>query len=123
VVADVAGVALGAVLLVAGIAKRIDRAWPVEASAFGVPRWAARLLPYVEVALGALLVAGVRQPFVAGVAAILLIGFTVKLVMLLLHGRRPPCACFGARSARPIGWWSIVRNLLLLALAGAAMTA
>jgi hypothetical protein len=121
-VSDVAGVALGAVLLVAGIAKRIDRAWPLEAAAFGAPTWVARVLPYVELALGALLVAGVSQRFVAGLAAILLIGFTVKLVVLLVHGRRPPCACFGARSARPIGWWSIVRNLLLLALAGLAMT-
>jgi hypothetical protein len=121
VVVDVAGIALGAVLLVAGIAKRLDRDWPLEASAFGVPGWAARVLPYVELALGALLVAGVQQRLVAGVAAILLIGFTVKLVALLRHDRRPPCACFGARSARPIGRSSIVRNLVLLALAGLAM--
>jgi hypothetical protein len=121
VVAEVASIALGAVLLVAGIAKRLDRAWPLEAAAFGVPRWAARVLPYVEMALGAFLVAGLNQRFVAGLAAILLIGFTVRLVFLLVHGRRPPCACFGARSARPIGWSSIVRNVVLLVLAGLAM--
>jgi hypothetical protein len=41
----------------------------------------------------------------------------------LLDGRHPPCACFGALSRRPIGWGSVVRNLVLLALAVTAALA
>jgi len=117
VAAWLAGVALGLVLVVAGMSKRADRAWPLKASAFGVPRWAARVLPYVEIALGAVLITGLDRTLAAWLAVILLIGFTVMLVFLFVQGRRPPCACFGARSTKPIGAWSVVRNVLLIALA------
>ena len=35
----------------------------------------------------------------------------------LAEGRRPPCACFGALSRRPVGPGSVVRNVVLIALA------
>jgi hypothetical protein len=54
---------------------------------------------------------------VALAAAALLMVFTAVLVMRLLEGRRVPCACFGARSAKPIGIGSVIRNLVLIALA------
>jgi hypothetical protein len=107
---------LGAVLLVAGVSKQADRTWPLKAAAFGVPARAARALPFVELALGAVLVTGLDRSFAAWLAVILLIGFTVMLVFLFAQGRRPPCACFGARSNRPIGVGSIVRNLVLIAI-------
>jgi uncharacterized membrane protein YphA (DoxX/SURF4 family) len=117
VAAWLAGAALGVVLVVAGVSKRADRAWPLKASAFGVPRWAARVLPFVEIALGAVLITGLDRAFAAWLAAFLLIGFTVMLVFRFAQGRRPPCACFGTRSTKPIGPWSVLRNLLLIALA------
>jgi hypothetical protein len=51
------------------------------------------------------------------VAALLLLAFTVVLVVRLVQGRRPPCACFGALSAKPIGWGNVVRNGVLIVVA------
>jgi hypothetical protein len=47
----------------------------------------------------------------------LLVVFSVLLVRRLAEGRRPPCACFGGFSTRPIGPWSVVRNAVLVGLA------
>ena len=73
--------------------------------------------------LGALLVVNLGRPVTAVLAAVLLTAFTALLVRLLLDGRRPPCDCFGSLSRRPIGWGSVVRNLVLLALAVVAALA
>ena len=53
------------------------------------------------------------------IAGALLVGFTTLLVLRLLQGRRPPCACFGAWTTKPIGWGNVVRNAGFLALAAA----
>ena len=112
-----AAVVLGIVLLVAGIAKRADRGWPRDAAALGTPPWAIPVLPWFEILLGAVLVSGLARPAAAALAGLVLLGFTGLLVLNLSRGRRPPCACFGASSRRPIGPGSLVRNLVLLALA------
>jgi uncharacterized membrane protein YphA (DoxX/SURF4 family) len=119
----VAAVALGALLLVAATGKLADRAWPATAGELGVPPPIAPAVPVVEVALGALLITGVARTAAAWASAALLLAFTLLLAIRLVQGRRPPCACFGVRSTGPIGTWSIVRNLLLLALAVVAATA
>jgi hypothetical protein len=54
---------------------------------------------------------------VAAVAAGLLVAFTALLAVRLLQGRRPPCACFGTLSSKPIGWANVARNAVFLALA------
>ena len=122
-VGRLAGVALGIVLLVAGIAKRADHRWPEDAAALGTPAWVIPVLPWFEVLLGAVLVSGLVRPAAAALAAVVLLGFTGVLILNLARGRRPPCACFGASSHRPIGPWSLVRNLVLLALAVVAFVA
>lgn len=111
-----AGLLVGVVLLVAGAAKLASPLWPVQAAELGAPRWAVPVVPWVEVALGSLLAARVLPPVVGVVAAGLLAAFTGLLVTRLAQGRRPPCACFG-RSARPLGPGSVVRNVVLTALA------
>ena len=118
-----AAVVLGIVLLVAGIAKRADRGWPRDAAALGTPPWAIPVLPWFEILLGAVLVSGLARPAAAALAGLVLLGFTGLLVLNLARGRRPPCACFGASSRRPIGLASLVRNLALLALAVVAFVA
>ena len=118
-----AAVALGIVLLVAGIAKRADRGWPRDAAALGTPAWAIPALPWFEVLLGAVLVSGLARPAAAALAGLVLLAFTGLLIVNLARGRRPPCACFGASSRRPIGPGSLVRNLVLLALAVIALVA
>ena len=118
-----AAVVLGIVLLVAGIAKRADRGWPQDAAALGTPAWAIPVLPWFEMLLGAVLVSGLARPAAAALAGVVLIAFTGLVVLNLARGRRPPCACFGASSRRPIGPGSLVRNVVLLALALIAFVA
>jgi hypothetical protein len=122
-VGRLAAAVLGAVLLAAGVAKRVDRRWPEDAAALGTPRWIVRTLPWFEIVLGAVLVSGLARPVAAAVAGLVLLAFTVLLVANLARGRRPPCACFGAASRRPIGPGSLVRNVVLLALAVIAFVA
>ena len=122
-VGRLAAVVLGIVLLVAGIAKRADRRWPQDAAALGTPAWAIPVLPWFEVLLGAVLVSGLARPAAAALAGLVLLVFTGLLILNLARGRRPPCACFGASSRRPIGPGSLVRNLVLLALAVIAFVA
>ena len=118
-----AAVVLGTVLLVAGIAKRADRGWPQDAAALGTPAWAIPALPWFEMLLGAVLVSGLARPAAAALAGLVLLAFTGLLILNLARGRRPPCACFGASSRRPIGPESLVRNVVLLALALIAFVA
>jgi len=113
----IASVVLGVAMLAAGAAKLASRRWPADARGLGAPTWAIPLVPWVELVLGALLVVGVLRPLVAIVTALLLVAFTVLLCARLARGERPPCACFGRLSTRPISWWSVARNLVLIALA------
>jgi methylamine utilization protein MauE len=99
---------VGAVLLLAGGAKIAG-----SVALPGLPRWLGSVLPYVELAVGALVLAGFWP---AGVAAlVLLAGFTGWLVRQLARGDRRPCRCFGETGGHPVGPWSIGRNVLLMA--------
>jgi hypothetical protein len=42
--------------------------------------------------------------------------FSALIAKRLSEGRRPPCACFGAWSAKPIGPEHLARNAALLVL-------
>jgi hypothetical protein len=67
--------------------------------------------------LGALLISNlVRRP-ASIVALVLLLSFSTLVIARLHEGRHPPCACFGAWSARPLGPGHLVRNGLLVVLA------
>lgn len=113
-----AGLLLGAVFLVSGILKvSAPREWRAESSALGVPGLVAVVVPFVELLIGALLVAQIARRPVAVCAGAVLVAFTALLVVRLRQGRRPPCACFGALSTKPIGWGNVARNAGFLALA------
>jgi len=114
----VASVLLGAVFVVSGVVKlSAPRQWRTQAADLGVPGAIAAVLPIVELVVGALLIAQLARRVAAIVAAVLLLAFTALLVMRLAQGRRPPCACFGALSSKPIGWGNIVRNAVLIVVA------
>lgn len=121
--AGVAAVVLGLVFEWSGVAKIASRdAWQVEGTPFATRiSWLNRTvritLPWVEVVLGGLLILRVEMLVTGTVAAIILIAFTASVVRVLASGQRPPCMCFGATRARPISWWSVVRNVALLACA------
>jgi uncharacterized membrane protein YphA (DoxX/SURF4 family) len=114
----VASVVLGAVFVVSGVSKvSSPQQWRAQSAGIGVPRFAAAVVPFMELLVGALLVAQIARRATAAIALAMLLAFTALLVVRLAQGRRPPCACFGAWSTKPIGWSNVARNALFLALA------
>lgn len=119
--AVVASVVVGVAFLAAGWFKLADGpAWPKQAADMGVGRPLATVVPWVEVVVGAALVVQLVRPWPAVVALAILVVFTLVIVRRLLDGSRPPCACFGSRSNRPLGAVHVLRNLGLIALAAVA---
>ena len=114
---------VGVTLLGSGVLKQASRQWPAQAASLGVGALAARLVPLVEIVLGSMLVVGVARAVAAWAAVALLVAFTGFLVRRLRQGVRVPCACFGTLSARPVGPWSVVRNVALIAVAVVAAVA
>lgn len=116
-----ASVFVGLVLLVAGAAKLRQPEWPATAAAFGAPRPLASVIPWIEVAVGALLVTSAGLPWTAMAAAGLLLAFTAMVALRLLLGQPVPCGCFGETSPRPVGLDTLARNVVLLLAALAAV--
>jgi len=120
-------VALGVVFLVAAVAKLSD----LPAFAAGVrdyrilsegqDRLVGSTLPFVEAAVGIVLILGVAVPLAALVAAILLAGFTLAVGVNLLRGREIRCNCFGMATTATAGVATVVRNALLLALSASTV--
>ena len=113
---------VGVIFIFAGVQKFIAREmWPAQAKRLGAPSFAIPTVPYIEIGLGSLLIAGwlVNAVLIASIVA--LSSFTVLLALRLAAGDRPPCACLSFRSTRPIGWSNIVRNLLMLAILVSAL--
>jgi hypothetical protein len=107
-----ASIVVGVVFLVAGATKIAAGAeWPAQARGLGAPAIIVPLVPWVEVATGAVLVVQVARRAAAFAAA----------AMQLAQGRRPPCACFGAWSVKPLGAGHVVRNVALIALSVLAL--
>ena len=108
---------VGAVFIFSSTQKLIDRlSWIAQATQLGVSRSIASIIAPLEGLVGVVLVAQI-WPIVALVASLtLLVAFTLLLVSLLARGLRPPCACFGAARTRPISWWTVVRNVVFIAI-------
>ena len=114
----VASAVLGAVFIVSSVTKIVAiQQWRAQAAGLGVSGPVVSGLPYAELAIGALLVAQIARRPAAIVAGVVLVAFTTLLVVRLLQGRRPPCACFGGLSSKPISWTSVARNAVFIALA------
>lgn len=124
VVGIVASVVVGVAFLAAGASKvAAGQRWPATAREMGAPAFAIPVLPWVELAVGAALVAQLAVPFPAVASLALLVAFTALIMVRLSGGDRPSCACFGAWSAEPIGRIHVVRNAVLMILAVLAMFA
>jgi thiol-disulfide isomerase/thioredoxin/uncharacterized membrane protein YphA (DoxX/SURF4 family) len=114
---------LAGVFALAGAAKLRDLPGSRRAVVdFGVPPGLARvmgtLLPIAELATA---VALVLNPLAEGgaIAALsLLLLFTAGISNAMIRGRAPDCNCFGQVHSAPVGPWTLMRNLVLSALAG-----
>jgi|FaiFalFF_MnMetaG_3_1042247.scaffolds.fasta_scaffold00213_9 putative oxidoreductase len=77
----------------------------------------AIVLPWLELVVGMLLIAGVRLRAAATVAALLLGIFTLALISALVRGLDIHCGCFSQTAAERIGWGRVLEDVLLLAAA------
>jgi uncharacterized membrane protein YphA (DoxX/SURF4 family) len=116
--AVVASVLLGLAFVVAGGSKlSAGPAWPDQARGLGAPSFVIPVVPWFEIGLGAILIVQLA-PVPAGILALVtLVVFTGLIARRLAQGQHPPCACFGAWSAKPLGPGHLVRNGVLIALA------
>lgn len=117
-----ARVLTGFILLIAGMAKALmngDRFSRAVLAYELLPSWAAKLLanwlPWLELAVGTLLVIGLWTKLVALVSMWLLAIFAVAVTVSLLRGKEIGCGCFGGH-AQKMGWRVAVRNIVLLIL-------
>jgi len=103
---------------VAGVGKLFDREGSRTAvRAFGAPPFAvpaiALLLPIAELACAVALLTAPLAIWGAWGSLALLVLFVVVIVASLARGVRPNCHCFGQIQSSPIGWGTVVRNVVL----------
>jgi uncharacterized membrane protein YphA (DoxX/SURF4 family) len=118
VIGTLARFGLAAVWLVSGLLKATDpdqtyvavRAYDVLPEA-GVEVVAA-LLPWIELALGVLLLAGIGTRLVAGLSAVLLVVFVAGVTQAWARGLAIDCGCFGGGGAVEPGQTTYVQELL-----------
>ena len=81
----------------------------------GVVEWMARILPWLEVALGSLLIIGIGLRWTASLTSVLLIVFMTALARAAILGLEINCGCFGNESTSP--GRELIRDSALLLLA------
>lgn len=102
----------------AGASKiRMGRGWIEQGRVLGAPAAVLPFVPWVEIVIGAFLIAQIAITAVSIVALIVLQLFTLLIIVNLGRGHRPVCACFGSWSAKPLGWGHVVRNVAFMVLA------
>ena len=104
----------GAVKLKSGSSRFLSAIMGYELVPNGVATVVASFLPWLEVAVGGLLILGLWSKFSALAGAILLIIFSSGIAISLLRGKDNDCGCF--QSLTPVQWRLVYRNLLLMGL-------
>ena len=119
--------AIGGVLLVAGLLKAHDGPTAAAATIAGyrvvpgalvAPLGAA--LPYVEIVLGAYLVAGLFTRVAAVLASVQFLIFSGAVASLVVRHIAADCGCFGSALPTPPSWGHVAADVLL-ALAAATI--
>jgi len=125
-IALVLRIILGCVWLYAAYTK-LRQPWLVFAMSIDayrlLPEWAvltiARTLPWLELAIGVLLIAGVAMRYVSILGTVILMVFFGVMLSAYTRGLGIDCGCFGLGDA--LSWKTLVRDgSLLLAAAGLA---
>jgi len=84
--------------------------------------WVSRLVPVLELAVAAALLAAGSRKGAAAAGAALLLAYAAAIAVNLGRGRRNlDCGCGGPSERRPIGTWMVWRNLMLAALLAALL--
>lgn len=115
--------ALSVIFAVAGVTKLLDLSGTREAlKNFGAPASLipvlSFLLPFIELAIAIGLLVN-SSTSVAALGALLLLSlFIVAISVNLAKGRTHDCHCFGQLHSRPLGWSTLLRNLVFALTAG-----
>lgn len=117
-VGTLARLGLAAVWLISGGLKALDpdqtyvavRAYDVLATGAVGP--VAALLPWIEIALGVLLLLGIGTRMVAALAALLLMVFIVGVTQAWARGLSIDCGCFGGGGAVAPGETAYLEELV-----------
>ncbi len=127
-VSTVVRLVLGGILVAAGAIKVIDPQTSVQAvRAYellpaGLERLVGWGLPFAEIALGLLLIAGVFTRAVAVAAGVLLVVFIAAVMSAAVRGLNIDCGCFGGGGEVAAGETNypaeVVRDLGFVLLAG-----
>lgn len=116
-------IALSVVFGLAGITKLMDQPGTREAvKNFGAPEATAPavalILPFVELAIAIGLLFSATTA-VSSISGLLLLGvFILAISVNLARGQTHDCHCFGQLYSRPLGWPTLVRNVLFALGAG-----
>lgn len=118
---------LGAVFVYAAYTK-LRQSWLLFALSIDsyqlLPEWAvfavAQTLPWLELALGLLLIAGVWLRYLSVVAAAILAAFFAVMVLSYFRGASIDCGCFGV--GEPLSAKTLLRDGVLLAAAVVLVT-
>lgn len=116
-------VALSAIFGVAGVTKLLDQQGTREAvENFGAPRSLAPvlalILPFLELAIAVGLLF-TSSAWWSALGALLLLGLFITAIGInLARGQIHDCHCFGQLYSRPLGWPTLVRNVLFALGAG-----
>lgn len=110
-------IALSVVFSLAGITKLMDQAGTREAvKNFGAPKAIAPaiafILPFIELATAVGLLFSQTTAVSSGVALLLLGLFIIAISVNLARGQTHDCHCFGQLYSRPLGWPTLVRNII-----------
>src|SRR2546425_1585290 len=112
---------VGAILVAAGILKTRGGEPAVIAAIRGyellrgdLERWVARVLPWIEVALGLALIVGVARGIATLGAGVLLSTFQLAMAYSLSSGRSHPCGCGGGPRPTLVSWTLVSRNVVLV---------
>lgn len=109
--------ALSVIFGIAGVTKLLDQKGTREAvENFGAHKFLAPaialVLPFVELAIAAGLLFS-TSTWWAALAALLVLGlFIVAISVNLARGQTHECHCFGQLYSRPLGWPTLIRNIV-----------
>lgn len=120
---------ISALFIVSGTMKLVDLAGfaaavrRYELLRDGAVELAARAIAVVEVGTGILLTTRWDQVIWLCLGVVLTACATVVTLVKLIQGHRIPCGCFGGSDETLVGWWGVVRNLVIVALGVGAFVA
>ena len=120
-------VVIGLVLLAAALGKIGDPAALATQIRYyylfptGPENLIAISLPWIELLAGLALVSGMRARAGAWLGVAMMVVFTLAVAQAMARGLNFECGCFGTGDATRIGFWKLLENIALtaIALAGA----